>query len=135
MLLLASALGLLAMFFICALLIRLTVHALPLLVGYLSAAIAYQGGSGLVASIAVGALAAITLLAAAQITLAYSRSDVMRAGVAIAFAVPAGCAGYFAAQGIAALSVSSGALQLLISAMGAALAGGASWMQWSRNRL
>src|SRR3546814_2751233 len=61
----------------------------------------HASGAGLVAVIAAGALAVIGTLALAQILLALAKSPPARIAVGLAFALPAGAAGYFAMRGIA----------------------------------
>lgn len=93
-----------------ALLVRLAVHALPACCAFLAAQAVHASGAGLVAAIAAGALTAIATLALAQILLTLTKSPATRIAVGLAFALPAGAAGYFAMRGIAhaALPVSVG---------------------------
>lgn len=84
-----------------ALLVRLAVHALPVCCVFLAGQAVHASGAGLVAAIAAGALAAIATLALARILLALAKSPLARIAIGLAFALPAGAAGYFAMRGIA----------------------------------
>ena len=92
--LIGFALIIVAIFLCCALLFRLSIYALPLFVAFLAASATYRSGSGMIAALAAAAIAAIILLAVAQFALAYAKSDLTRAAIGIAFAVPAAVAGY-----------------------------------------
>ncbi|MBF9151688.1 hypothetical protein [Novosphingobium jiangmenense] len=124
-----------AVFMCYALLFRLSLNALPLLVAFLAGSATYRSDSGILAAFAVAAIAAITLLAAAQLALGFAKSDLTRAVVGVAFSAPAAIAGYHAAHGIAAATMPQGAWQLTVSLLGAAVIAAASWTQWSRARL
>lgn len=124
-----------AVFLICALLYRLSIYALPLFVAFLAGSATYRGDNGIVAALAAAAIAAIVLLAAAQFAMAFAKSDLTRAAIGIAFAVPAAVAGYHAVHGIAAAAMPPSAWQIAVSLIGAAVIATASWTQWSRTRL
>lgn len=124
-----------AVFMCCALLFRLSIYALPLFVASLAGSAAYRSDSGILAALAAAAIAAITLLAAAQLALGFAKSDLTRAAIGVAFAAPAAVAGYHAVHGIAAATMPQGAWQLTVSVLGAAVIAAASWTQWSRARL
>jgi len=124
-----------AVFLICALLFRLSIHALPLFVAFLAGSVTYRSGAGIVASLAAAAIAAIILLAATQLVMAHAKSDVTRAAIGVVFAAPASVAGYHAVHGIAIATMPPSAWQLVLSLVGAAVIAAASWTQWSRARL
>lgn len=132
--LIGFALIIVAVFLCCVLLFRLSIYALPLFVAFLAGSTTYRGGSGIVAVLAAAAIAAIILLAVAQLALALAKSDPTRAVVGIAFAAPAAVAGYHAVHGIAAATVPPSAWQLIVSLLGGAIFAAASWTQWSRVR-
>lgn len=132
--LIGFALIVVAVFLICALLFRLSIHALPLFVAFLAGSATYRGGSGIVASLAAAAIAAIILLAAAQLAMAHTKSGLTRAAIGIAIAAPAAVAGYHAVHGIAVATMPPSAWQLVLSLVGAAIIAVASWTQWSRAR-
>lgn len=132
--LIGFALIIVAVFLCCALLFRLSIYALPLFVAFLAGSATYHSSSGTIAAVAAAAIAAIILLAVAQLALAFVKSDLMRAGIGIAFAAPAAVAGYHAVHGIAVATMPPSVWQLVISLLGAAIIAVASWMQWSRVR-
>lgn len=133
--LIGFALIIVAVFLCCALLFRLSIHALPLFMAFLAASATYQSGSGIIAALAAAAIAAIVLLVAAQLTLAFAKSDFARSVIGVAFAAPAAVAGYHAVHGIAATTMPPSAWQPVVSLLGAAIIAAASWTQWSRVRL
>ena len=122
----------LAVYLFCALLVRLSIYALPLFVAVLAATTTYDAGNGIVASLAAAAVAAVALLAAARFAFAIVKSDLLRAAIGTAFAVPAAFAGYYAIHGLAAAAMPPGAWQSLVSLLGAIVIAAASWLQWSR---
>lgn len=130
--LIGLALIIVAVFLCCALLFRLSIHALPLFVAFLAGSAVYHSGNGIVAALAAATLAAIMLLAAAQLALTLARSDMTRAAIGLVFAAPAAVAGYHAVHGVAAATMPQGAWQLAISLLGAVVIATASWAQWSR---
>lgn len=130
--LIGFALIIVAVFLCCALLFRLSIYALPLFVAFLAGSETYRSGSGILATLAAAAIAAIILLAAAQLAMAFAKSDLTRAAIGVAFAVPAAVAGYHSVHGIAAATMPPSAWQLVVSLLGAAIVAAASWTQWSR---
>lgn len=133
--LIGLALIIVAVFVICALLFRLSIYALPLFVAFIAGSAAYRSDSGILAALAVAAIASIALLAAVQLALGFAKSDLARAAIGIAFAAPAAVAGYHAVHGIAAATMPQSAWQLVVSLIGAAVIATASWTQLSRARL
>lgn len=132
--LIGLALIIIAVFLICALLFRLSIYALPLFVAFLAGSATYRGDNGVFAALVAAAIAAIILLAAAQLALAFAKSDLTRAAIGIAFAAPAAAAGYHAVHGIAATTMPQSAWQIVVSLIGAAVIASASWTQWNRAR-
>jgi hypothetical protein len=124
--LIGLALIIVAVFLICGLLFRLSIHALPLFVAFLAGSAAYRSGSGILAALAVATIAAIILLVVAQVALAAAKSDLTRAAIGIAFAAPAAVAGYHAVHGIAAATMPQSGWQLALSLLGAAIIAAAS---------
>jgi hypothetical protein len=110
-----------------ALLVRLAVHALPLCCAFLAGQAVHASGSGLVAAIAAGALAAIATLALAQILIALAKSPLARIAIGLAFALPAGAAGYFAMRGIADATMPASIWQQLLPIIAAIAIAAASW--------
>jgi hypothetical protein len=110
-----------------ALLVRLAVHAFPAVCAFLAAQAVHASGAGLVAAIAVGALAAIATLALAQILLAIAKSPLARIAVGLAFALPAGAAGYFAIRGIASATMPVSVWQQILPTVAAIAIAAVSW--------
>ena len=113
--------------FLCWLLFRIAVHALPFLVGLTAGLAAYHSGSGEIGAILVGSIAAALTLAAGQIAIAAFRSPLIRTVIAFLFAVPAALAGYYAALGLAQLGVPAELWQQTFALLGALAVGGTAW--------
>lgn len=124
-----------AVFLICALLFRLSIHALPLLVAFVAGSATYRSGSGIVAALAAAALAAILLMAVAQLAMAHAKSNWTRAAIGIVFAAPAAIVGYHAVHSIAVATMPQSSWPFAVSMIGAAIIAAASWAQWGRARL
>lgn len=110
-----------------ALLVRLAVHALPVCCAFLAGQAVHASGAGLVAVIAAGAPAAIATLALGQILLALAKSPLARIAVGLAFALPAGAAGYFAMRGIADVAMPASIWQQMLPIIVAIAIAAASW--------
>lgn len=110
-----------------ALPVRLAVHALPVFCAFLAGQAVHVSGGGLLAAIAAGALAAIATLALAQILLALAKSPLARIAVGLAFALPAGAAGYFAMRGIADAAMPASIWQQVLPFIAALAIAAASW--------
>ncbi len=130
--LIGLALVIVAVFLCCALLFRLSVHALPLLVAFAAASATYRADHGLIAALAAAALAGIATIALAQIALGLARSNHARAAIGLIFALPAALAGYHAVHGIAATTMPASIWQIAVSLLGAGVIATVSWTQWSR---
>lgn len=110
-----------------ALLVRLTVHALPACCAFLTGQAVHASGAGHLAAIAAGALAAIATLALAQVLLALAKSPLARIAVGLAFALPAGAAGYFAMRGIALAAMPPSICQHVLPIAAAVAIAAMSW--------
>lgn len=86
--------------FFCWLLFTLTIYALPIFA-------AFHGGAGVLGALVGGAAAGIATLIAGQLAFAATRSIIIRAAVALLFAVPASVAGYHATLGLAEICMPS----------------------------
>jgi hypothetical protein len=91
--------------YLCWLLFTLAVYALPLFVGSSLAMAAYHGGSGPIAATIVGLIASSMTVVAGQFVATRVHTALIRAAIALVFAVPAAVAGYHAALGLAQLGV------------------------------
>jgi hypothetical protein len=130
--LIGLALVIVAVILCCALLFRLSVHALPLFVAFAAASTIYRADNGVVAALVAAALAAVVTIALAQIALGLARSDLARAAVGLIFALPAALAGYHAVHGIAVATMPASSWQIAVSLIGSGVIAAASWTQWSR---
>jgi hypothetical protein len=105
--------------YLCWLLFALAVHALPFFAGVTVGFAAYHSGSGPVAAMIVGAIAGSAVLVLGQVAFTRLRSPLMRAALALLFAVPAAVAGYHAGRGLAQLVIPVGAWRDVIAIAGA----------------
>jgi hypothetical protein len=110
-----------------ALLARLAVHALPVCCAFLAGQAVFASGAGLVAALAAGALAASATLALGQTLLALAKSPLARIAVGLAFALPAGAAGYFAMSGIAHAAMPASIWQRILPIVAAIAIAALSW--------
>jgi hypothetical protein len=115
--------------YLCWLLFALAVHALPFFAGVTVGLAAYHSGSGPVAAIIVGAIAGGIILALGQVAFIRLRSSLMRAALALLFAVPAAVAGYHATRGLAQLVVSAEAWREIIAIAGATVVAATAFMR------
>lgn len=110
-----------------ALLWSLAVHALLLWCGGAVALSVHDSGAGLFVSLLAGLAAASATLIIGQLLIGVARSPLLRAGVGIAFALPAAIAGYHAAHGIATAFEVVGLLSIIVSLVAGAMTGIAAW--------
>ena len=106
MIIIGIILSFVALAYLCWLLFALAAYALPFFAGVTAGLVAYHSGSGPIAAIIVGAIASGLTLIAAQIAFTTLRSPLIRAAIALLFAVPAAIAGYHAALGLAHICIS-----------------------------
>ena len=78
--------------FFCWLLFTLAVYALPFFAGLSAGLAAFHSGSGVIGALIVGGLAGGATLAIGQIAFATVRTPLIRATIALLFAVPAAIA-------------------------------------------
>ena len=86
--------------FFCWLLFTLAVYALPFFVAMTAGFAALHSGAGVIGAIVVGIVVGIVTLAAGQLSFAIVRLPVIRAAIALLFAVPAAVAGYHGTLGL-----------------------------------
>jgi hypothetical protein len=113
--------------FLCWLLFALAVQALPVFVAFAAGQAAYHSGSGEIGAFLVGLIAGALTLAAGQTAVATFRSPVIRAAIALLFAVPAAMAGYHAALGLAQLGVPAELWQRAFAVIGGIAVGATAW--------
>lgn len=131
--LIGFTLAIVAVYMCCTLLFRLSVHALPLFVGFAAASVTYHSDHGLVAALVAAALAGIATIALAQIALGLARTEFSRAIIGFAFALPAALAGYHAVHGIAAATMPVSIWPTVVAVIGGAMIAATSWARWSRS--
>lgn len=107
----------------------LAVHALPVWIGMLAATATWNAGFGAGLALAAGLAAATATLALGQLLIGVTSSPLLRAGVALGFALPAAIAGYHAAHGIAARVIALQWSQIAVSAVCAAIIGASAWLR------
>jgi hypothetical protein len=129
MIVIGIILGFVALAYLCWLLFALAVHALPFFAGVTVGLAAYHSGSGTVAAIIVGAVAGGVVLVLGQVAFTTLRSSLMRAALALLFAVPAALAGYHAARGLAQLFVPAEAWRDAIGLAGATIVAATAFMR------
>ncbi len=115
--------------YLCWLLFALAVHALPFFAGVTSGLTAYHSGSGPVAAIIIGAVAGGVVRVLGQVAFTALRSSLVRAALALLFAVPAAVAGYHAARGLAQLVVPAEAWRDAVAIAGATIVAATAFMR------
>ncbi|BDG71600.1 hypothetical protein [Roseomonas fluvialis] len=105
------------------LLFTLAIYAVPFFVALTIGMWAFETGAGVIGATLVGLVAGVVALFAAQLLFASVRSLVLRAVIALLFAVPAAVAGYHAVLGISALLVPSEAWRHVFAAIGGFVVG------------
>jgi len=115
--------------FFCWLLFTLAVYALPFFAGLTAGLAAFHTGSGVIGAIIVAILAGGATLAIGQIAFATVRTPLVRAAIALLFAVPATIAGYHATLGLAHIGVPSEGWREAFAVVGAVLVGGTAWVR------
>jgi len=88
---------------------------------------AYHSGSGPLAAIVIAAIVGSLTLVVGQTAFTRLRSPVVRAALALLFAVPAAVAGYHAARGLAELAIPAEGWREVIAFAGAAIVAAMSW--------
>jgi hypothetical protein len=127
MLIIGIVLSFVGLGFLIWLLFALAVYALPFFAGVTAGFAAFHSGSGPIAAILVGLIAAAVTLVAGQIAFATVRSPLIRAAIALLFAAPAAVAGYHATLGLAHIGVSSAGWQQAVAVVSAVIVGGTAW--------
>lgn len=126
-------LGIAAGLYILWLVFTLAIFALPLYAGMAAGFWAHSNGSGILAALGIGAASAIATLLLGQLLFQMVRSPILRATIALAFAVPAGVAGYSAVDGIASLGLHADGWRHALAWVGAIVIGAASWSRIARS--
>jgi len=129
MLIIGIVLSFVGLVYVCWLLFSLAVYALPFFVGVTAGLAAYHSGSGPIAAIIVGAIVGSVTLVIGQIAFTSLQSPVMRAALAVFFAVPAAVAGYHAAGGLAHLVIAAEGWRDAVAISGAAVVAATAFMR------
>lgn len=108
---------------LCWLLFTLAVFALPTFAGAAAGLWAHQTGAGIPGSVIVGLIAAGATFGLGHVLLAFARPLWLRIAVVLAFAVPAGIAGFHATHGVVKHLMPSDTWQLAFSVIGAVAVG------------
>ncbi|HEV2097332.1 MAG TPA: hypothetical protein VGR45_00230 [Stellaceae bacterium] len=131
MLVLGLILSVFGIGFFCWLIFTLIVYALPFVVGLTAGMAAFHTGAGVIGALAVGvAIGALTLFLG-QIAFASVGSLILRAAIALLYAVPAAIAGYHAVLGLSQIGVPSLLWREVFAWIGALLIGGTAWTRIS----
>jgi hypothetical protein len=127
MIIIVIILGFVGLAYLCWLLFALAVYALPLFVGVAAGLAAYHKGSGPIGTIVVGAIVSSVILIAARIAISMFRSRLVRAAIALLFAVPAGVVGYHAALGLAHIGIPTEGWRQVMAVAGAIILAATAW--------
>jgi hypothetical protein len=115
--------------YLCWPLFALAVYALRFFAGVAAGPVTYHGGSGPIGAIIIGVLASSITLIAGQIAFTTLHSPLIRATIALLFAIPAAVAGYHAALGLAHISVSADGWQQAVAVIGAIVVAATAWVR------
>ena len=127
MIIIGTILAFVGLAYLCWLLFALAVYALPFFAGVTAGLAAYRSGSGPIGAIVVGGIASSTTLLVAQIAFTTLRSPLIRAAIALLFAVPAAVAGYHAALGLAHIAIPVEGWREAMAAAGAIIVAVTAW--------
>ncbi len=108
------------------LMFQMAIFALPLFAGVTAGRFAYDTGAGALGAILVGAATAVAALGLAQVILVVTRSTALRLMIAVAFAAPAGLAGYYLVLGFSHIGGAHGVWQPIFASIGAVMVAGAA---------
>src|SRR5689334_24253881 len=111
----------------CWLIFTLAVYALPFFVAVSVGMAAFHGGAGVLGAPLVGICAGAVALAIGQTAFAMTRSVILRAAIAAAFAIPAAVAGYHVVLVMSQIGVPSLAWREVFAYLGAAFIGATAW--------
>jgi hypothetical protein len=129
MIIIGIVLSFVVLAYLCWLLFALAVHALPSFAGIAAGLATYHSGSGPIAAIIVGVIAGSITLIAGRIAFTTLRSPLIRAAIALLFAMPAAVAGYHAALGLAHIGISADGWRQAIAVMGAIVVAATAWLR------
>lgn len=131
MLVLGLILSVFGIGFFCWLIFTLIVYALPFAVGLTAGMAAFHGGAGVIGALVVGVAVGALILFVGQIAFASVRPLILRAAIALLYAVPAAIAGYHAVLGLSQIGVPSLLWREVFAWIGALFIGGTAWARMS----
>ncbi len=108
---------------LCVVAYILATYALPLMLGFAAARLAYHTGSCLIGASFIGLLAAAAAFAVFSLLFATLRSPILRLIVALVFAAPAAIAGYALVHGVTYEAIPSAICRQTFCIIGGALVG------------
>ncbi len=112
-----------------ALMFNMAIYALPLFAGVTAGRFAYDTGAGWLGAMLIGLVAAIATLGVGQLILAMTKSNLLRLGIAVAFAAPAAFAGYHVVLGLTRIGGAHGIWQPIFAGVGALIIACAALMR------
>jgi len=127
MLIIGIVLSFVVLAYLCWLLFTLAVNALPFFAGVTAGFATYHSGSGPIGAIIIGLIASGITFATGQIAFTTVRSLLIRAAIALLFAVPAAVAGYHAALGLAQIGIPAEGWRQAIAVIGAIAVAATAW--------
>jgi succinate dehydrogenase/fumarate reductase cytochrome b subunit len=127
MIIIGIVLAFIGLAYLCWLVFALAVYALPFFAGATVGLAIYHSGSGPIAAIIVGAITSGITLIAGQIAFTTLRSPLIRAAIALLFAVPAAVAGYHGALGLAHIGIPAESWKQAIAMAGAIVVAATAW--------
>jgi len=129
MIIIGIVLSFVGLAYLCWLLFSLAVNAVPFLIGVAAGLAASNSGSGPIAAIVIGAAVGTFTLVIARLASTHMRSPLVRAALALLFAIPAAAAGYHAARGLAHIVVPAEAWRETIAVAGAVIVATTAFMR------
>jgi hypothetical protein len=127
MIIIGIILSFVALAYLCWLLFALAVYALPFFAGVTVGLVTYHSGSGPIGATIVGVIASGVALVAGQIAFTTLRSPLIRAAIALVFAMPAAVAGYHAALGLAHIGIPAEGWRQAVAIVGAIVVATTAW--------
>jgi hypothetical protein len=112
---------------LCVLAYRFAVHALPIMLGFQVAHIAYGTGAGLIGAGIVGLAAGAVAFGLLSVVFVSVKSPIVRVIIGLIFALPAAGAGYALVSGISASTVPSEVWRQIFCIIGGVLVGAAAF--------
>ncbi|QPC42740.1 hypothetical protein HW532_08535 [Kaustia mangrovi] len=124
---LSAFLSIIGLGFLCWLLFNLAVYALPFFVAITVGYYAFENGAGPLGAIALALFAGVTALVLGQMAFATIRSSLIRLSLGALYALPAGVAGFHAANGLAETGDAGETWTLVFASIGAITVGVTAW--------